>query len=116
MENKYNLASRTQTFSENLLGFIKTLTITLLNKNLISQVLRSGTSIGANYMEADGAGSKKDFEHKISICRKEAKETLYWLNLLQKTNTSKEKNIDQLIQESKELSLIFSAILNKSKS
>lgn len=84
---RYDLNRRTQIFSEKLIEFIKKLKITLLNKNTISQVLRSGTSIGANYTEADGAGSKKDFEHKISICRK----------------------------ESKELSLIFSAILNKSK-
>lgn len=115
LDNKYDLAKRTSDFSEKLLEFVKILPLTILNKNIISQVLRSGTSIGANYMEADGAESRKDFEHKIAICRKEAKETIYWMILLQKTSAFKQEEIDWLTQESRELSLIFSSILNKTR-
>ena len=73
---KYDLAERTAKFGEDIVEFIKELSPTNINQPLINQIIRSATSIGANYMEADGAESKKDFKHKIGICKKEAKETL----------------------------------------
>ena len=64
-EKVYDLEERTAVFGENIIDFVKTLPLNIVNKSLISQVARSATSIGANYMEADGAESKKDFRHKI---------------------------------------------------
>jgi len=73
-------------FGENIIDFVKTLPINPINSELIRQIVKSGTSIGANYMEADAAESKKDFRHKIAICKKEAKETKHWLRMIAKAN------------------------------
>jgi four helix bundle protein len=75
----------------------------------------SGGSIGANYCEANEAESKKDFIHKISICKKEIKETRHWLRLLLKSNPEKKDEIKKLTSEAQELLLIFSKILTSSK-
>lgn len=108
----YNLELRTLTFAKNVRNFCKQYD---KNNNLlwndINQVIRSSGSIGANYIETNEALSKKDFVLKIKICRKESKETTYWLNLLPKINCDHE----QLIQESIELMKIFGAILEKTK-
>jgi len=80
---------------------------------LISQLIKSGTSVGANYMEADCAESKKDFRHKISICRKEAKENRYWLRLIAKTIPEKKEEARVLWKEAHEFVLLFSSILKK---
>lgn len=98
-----------------MIGFTATLPNTLMNRTLISQGIRSGTSIGANYMEADGAESKKDFQHKIAICKKEAKETMHWLRMLAKANPDRSGDCRKLWKESHELVLIFSSILNHSR-
>ena len=84
---------------------------------IINQLIRSGTSIGANYREANGAASKKDFQNKIFICKKESKETLYWLELMgEAINDEKQKiNCRKLWQETKELTLIFSKIAHSTK-
>jgi len=113
---KYDLAERTARFSENIIEFIKELSPAQINQPLINQIIRSATSIGANYMEADGAESKKDFKHKIGICKKEAKETMYWLRILAKANPANIDKCRKLWQEAHELTLIFSAIINSSKS
>lgn len=74
---KYDLEERALEFSKKLINFIKPININITNDNTIKQLLKSGTSIGANYREANGAESKKDFRHKIAICKKESKETQY---------------------------------------
>ena len=66
----YNLEERTAVFGENIIDFVKTLPKNEINRPLISQIVRSATSVGANYMEANQASSKKDFRNKIAICRK----------------------------------------------
>jgi four helix bundle protein len=76
-------------------------------------LVRAGTSIGANYCEADGAESKKDFTHKIGICKKESKETKYWLRMIITTASDLEGEARTLWQEAQELTLIFSAINRK---
>lgn len=76
----------------------------------VLQAMRSGTSIGANYREADGSESKKDFIHKIMICKKEAKETLYWLGLIKEGLEVSSSELDWLIGECKELVRIFGKI------
>jgi len=69
----YDLEERTAIFGENIIELCKSLSRNAINLPLINQVIRSGTSIGANYMEADGAESGKDFKHKIAICKKRSK-------------------------------------------
>jgi four helix bundle protein len=113
---KYDLEERTARLAESTIEFIKKISLTPVNNNIISQLMRSCTSIGANYCEANGASSQKDFKNKISICKKEAKETKYWLRMLVKTNPETRSNALDLWQETQELTLIFSKIqstLNK---
>ena len=112
-KNKYDLEERTAKFGEDIIEFAKTFPNNPINLSLISQLVRSATSIGANYMEADGAESKKDFKHKIAICKKEAKETKHWLRMISKANINKKDKCRNLWKGSQELVLIFSAILKK---
>ncbi len=111
----YNLEERTARYGEEILMFMKTLKRDDINRPLISQIIRSGTSIGANYMEADAAESKKDFRHKISLVKKEAKETIHWLRMIAKANPQRKDELKVLWNEGQELTLIFSSILNKMK-
>ena len=112
--SKYDLEERTQKFGADAIEFAKRLPLNIINNPLISQFVRSATSIGANYMEADVAESKKDFIHKIGICKKEAKETLHWLRMIAVSNADKKDECRTLWKEAHELVLIFSAI-NKKK-
>jgi four helix bundle protein len=112
-KSTYDLEERTAKFGENIIGFVKTLRKDPINNQLIGQIVRSGTSLGANYMEADGAESKKDFRHKIAICKKEAKETKHWLRMIKKANPDRKTECDILWNEGQELTLIFSSILLK---
>jgi four helix bundle protein len=109
---KSNLEDRTLEFSKRLLFFCKNLPKNNIDNPLINQVIRSGTSIGANYREANDRLGKKDFVNRLRIARKEAKETSYWLELIKTSNNSKE--IEWLIQETIELRNILSAIISKS--
>ena len=80
--NKYDLEERTAKFGEGVIKFCQNIKQDAITKSLISQLIRSGTSIGANYMEANAASSIKDFGNKIFICKKEAQETKHWLRML----------------------------------
>ncbi|MEK9186549.1 MAG: four helix bundle protein [Patescibacteria group bacterium] len=113
---KYDLAERTAKFGEVVIDFVKLLPKSPINYSLISQVVRSATSVGANYMEADGAESKKDFFYKISLCKKESKETMHWFRMISKADLQNTDTCKKLWQEAKELSLIFSAIIKNRKS
>ena len=106
----YDLEERTAIFGERIIELAKTLPQNLVNDVLVTQIVRSGTSVGANYMEADSAGSKKDFKYKIDLCRKEAKETKHWLRMIAKANPQSKEHIRPLWQEAHELTLIFSSI------
>lgn len=110
--DEYPLENRTLAFSNNLIDFCRKLQKNLFTIPLTTQLIRSGTSIGANYQEANGASSRKDFGNKIYICKKEAKEANYWLKLLFKfcENELLEIECNRLIKETHELSLIFSKI------
>ena len=109
-DKKYDLEERTAKFGENVIDFVKTLGRNEVNRPLISQVIRSSTSIGANYMEADGAESGKDFKHKIAICKKEAKESKHWIRIMVKAVPEFREEAIPLWKEAKELTLIFNAI------
>ncbi len=109
----YPLTERTTVFAESLLFYCKTLKKDSITFPLIDQLIRSGTSIGANYMEANNASSAKDFQHKIFICKKEAQETEYWLRLLRLSIPDEQKNqIDDLRREVHEFILIFQKIIS----
>jgi len=114
-DKKYDLEERTSKFAENILELVKAVQKNLLTKPLLEQLIRSATSIGSNYCEADCAESRKDFEHKLGICKKEAKETKYWLRILSKTFPEITPKARSLWREANELQLIFIAIINKSK-
>jgi len=73
--DKYNLEDRTAVFGENIIDLCREIAQTPITRPLINQIMRSGTSIGANYCEANNASSKKDFKNKIFICKKETQET-----------------------------------------
>jgi four helix bundle protein len=113
--NKYDLEERTAVFGENVILFARGIKLDEINKPLIRQIVRSSTSIGANYMEADGGVSKKDFRNKIGICKKEAKETKHWLRMISKANPEKTEECRQLWKEAHEFVLIFSKIFSNSK-
>ena len=116
LKKTYDLAERTALFGEAVINFARKLPSDPINRPLTSQIIRSSTSIGANYMEADGAESKKDFHHKIGICKKEAKETLHWLRMIAKANPILQEDCRNLWREARELTLIFSKIaLSKEK-
>ena len=107
----YDLEDRTAAFGETIIAFARSLPETILTRPLISQVIRAGTSVGANYCEADEAESKKDFRHKIAICKKEARETRYWLRMIAAAAPDGREEARRLWQEAKELNLIFGAIV-----
>ncbi|MDP2632085.1 MAG: four helix bundle protein [Candidatus Uhrbacteria bacterium] len=110
----YDLEDRTARFGEEIIIFVKGMQSNVVNNVLIRQIVRSGTSIGANYMEADGAESSRDFRHKIALCKKEAKETKHWLRMICKPSPEISSDCDKLAQEAHELALIFSAIIRSS--
>lgn len=112
---KYDLEERTTRFAENIIQFVRKIPKDIVTASVISQLVRSGTSVGANFCEADDAESKKDFKHKIGICKKESRETKYWLRIVGVTNPQLKEDSMCLWQEAKELNLIFNAINNKLK-
>ena len=111
----YDLEERTLEFAKKTRILIKKLPVNIVNIEDCKQVARSSGSIGANYIEANESLSKKDFCYRIKICRKEAKETVYWLKLIQYTNFGYENEVEILTKESEELKRIFSAIIEKTK-
>jgi four helix bundle protein len=110
----FDLEERTINFSHELIEFLKKCPQSPINLPLVTQALRAGTSIGANYREANGGSSKKDFFNKIYICKKEAKETLYWLEILGKSvDRDLQNECRRLWLEAKELVLIFGKIASR---
>jgi len=112
---KYDLEDRTLEFGKRIIHLSKALPKNSVNYTLISQITRSGTSLGANYREANETETKKDFLFRMRICRKEGKETIYWLNLIIEANPEFSERIKPLLQETTELVKIFAAIIEKSK-
>jgi len=113
-EIKYNLKERTFKLAKNVIEYVDNLPKKVSGFEIGKQLVRSAGSVGANYIEADEALSKKDFVMRIKICKKEAKETRYWLELSQPIP----KNINikkHLVCESTELIKIFATIVNKTK-
>jgi len=107
---QYDLEKRTREFSKNIIAFLIKLKKNMINNNLVSQLARSATSVGANYCEANGASSKKDFKNKIFICRKEIQETKYWIEMVAEVNPEDKESLKKLWKEAHELTLIFNKI------
>jgi four helix bundle protein len=113
---QFDLEDRTFEFAKNVAWYIKELPKNISNLEYAKQVVDASGSVGANYIEANEALSKKDFLMRIKICRKEAKESAYWLGLILATNGEKyQQEGNKLLGEAVELKKIFSAILLKSE-
>lgn len=109
------LEKRLLEFSSDVLDFVKSLPKTQENRIYGNQILRSSSSIGANFAEATCAHTRKDFIHDINKSRKEARETIYWLKLLYKANSDFRKKIESLANEGKEIFKIFSSAVKTAK-
>ncbi|MDZ4688765.1 MAG: four helix bundle protein [Planctomycetaceae bacterium] len=112
-DRRYDLAERTAVFGENVIRFVKTLARNEITRPLISQLVRSGTSVGANYAEADDSGTRKEFFHRISICQRESRESMHWLRMIVAADPECRDSARTLWTESKELNHIFAAIHRK---
>ena len=112
---QYDLEDRTLAFAKKTRAFTKDLPRTISNIEDIKQLVKASGSVGANYIEANEALSKKDFKMRIKICRKEAKECGYWLKLIEVSHPDLEKEREILLEESIELMKIFGSILTKSQ-
>ena len=113
IKRKYDLSERTAIFGENIIKLCNSFPRTVVNTPLIYQLVKAGTSIGANYAEADNAESNRDFRHKIGICKKEAKESKFFPRMMKTAIPEKISEIEFLYQEAHELNLIFNTIYNK---
>src|SRR3989338_3050831 len=115
IKKKFDLEERTAKFGEDIIRIAKKIPENSVTKPLIIQLVKAGTSVGANYCEADDAESRKDFNHKIGICKKEAREAKYWLRMIVIAVPELKEEARRLWQEAKELNLIFNAIIRSSK-
>lgn len=115
-ERVYDLEERTAVLGESILRLCHKIKQDVITKPIIQQLVRYGTSVGANYMEANGASSRKDFANKIFICKKEAQETMHWLRMLANCIDTDKDDVRNLWQEAKELSYIFHKIATSTRS
>ncbi len=111
----FDLEERSARFGESVITFAKKIPEGRITDVLVKQLVRAGTSIGANYCEADDSESGKDFLHKIGLCRKESHETKYWLRMMVTAEPEFRDEARVLWQEAKELNLIFGAIYRKKR-
>ncbi len=111
MKQKFDLEERTAKFGIAVIDFCRTIGENSITRPLIVQLVRAGTSVGANYCEANDAESKKDFVHKIGICKKESRESMHWFHMIGSAVPESRDKARKLWQEAKELNLIFAAIM-----
>ena len=114
-DRKYDLEERTAKFGEDVIKFCKKVPRGTITNPLITQLVKAGTSVGANYSEADDAESKKDFKHKIGIVKKESRESNHFIRMIVVAVPELKKEGQSLRQEAKELNLIFNSIFRKVK-
>jgi four helix bundle protein len=113
---RFDLEDRTFLFAQSVRCFVRKLPKTISNVEDVKQLIRSSGSVGANYIEANDSLGKKDFAMRIKICRKEAKESRFWLRLLWTENDAEAESLrGELVRESTELMNIFGAILRNSQ-
>ena len=109
----YDLEERTAVFGENIIFFCNQIPKTPITLPLINQLVKSGTSVGANYCEADNAESKRDFRHKIGICKKESRESMHFIRMVGAAVPQLKPDGQPLLEEARELNLIFNSIYRK---
>ena len=110
-DKEYNLEEKLERFGENIIELAKKVSKNTITIPIINQIIRSGTSIGANYMEANGASSKRDFKNKIHICKKETMETKHWLRMIAKADSGTKEKCRELWQEAHGYAKMFSKII-----
>ena len=110
---KFDLEERTARFGEAIIAFAKKIPHNVVTIPLIGQLVKAGTSVGANYCEADDAVSKKEFRNKIATCKKEARESKYWLRMIAAAEPETKAEARSLWTEAKELHLIFAKIYRR---
>jgi four helix bundle protein len=110
---KYDLEERTAKFGEDAIKFCRKIPRGSITDPLINQLIKCGTSVGANYCEADDAESKLDFRHKIGICKKESRESKHFIRMIVVAVPELKEEARTLWQEAKELNLIFNTIYKK---
>ncbi|MEK7200983.1 MAG: four helix bundle protein [Patescibacteria group bacterium] len=112
-DKKYDLEERTAKFGESVIKLCRNIKQDNITAPIINQLIRSSTSIGANYMEANGASSKKDFVNKIFICKKESQETKHWLRMISSSvGENIKEELEKISKECQELVFIFQKIAN----
>jgi four helix bundle protein len=114
-KRRYDLAERTARLGEAVIDLVRIVKLSAITSPLVNQLVRSATSIGANYCEANEAGSKKEFSHRISVCNREACETKYWLRMFARAIPARKDEIRTLWKEAHKLNLIFASIFRKTK-
>ncbi|HLM84165.1 MAG TPA: four helix bundle protein [Candidatus Bathyarchaeia archaeon] len=114
-KNNYDLEERTAKFGEDVIILCRIIKQDAITKPILGQIVRSSTSVGANYCEANGASSRKDFRNKIHICKKEVQETKHWLRMLSVSVPEKKEELRKIWKEAQELTLIFGKILSTMK-
>lgn len=114
-ERRFDLEERTAAFGKSVIAFCRKSPISPITSPLITQLVKAGTSVGANYGEANDAESKKDFRHKIGLCRKESKESKHFIRMMVAAVPNLREDGALLWQEAKELNLIFGAILRNAR-
>lgn len=112
---QYDLEERTLKFAKAVIAFVRKLPKDVVNNEIIKQLVRSSGSVGANYIEANETLSRKDFLMHIKISRKEAKESRYWLNLIETDDEKMEKERLDLCDEAGQLMKIFGSIVEKTQ-
>ncbi len=108
--HRFDLEERTAAFGQLVIRFARSIPLGPITECLVQQLVRSATSIGANYCEADDAGSRKEFRYRISLCKREARETKHWLRMIVAAVPDRKEEARTLWSEAKELHLIFAAI------
>lgn len=114
-KKKFDLEERTGKFGEAIVEFAKKVPKNVVTLPLINQLVRAGTSVGSNYCEADCAESRKDFEHKLGISKKESKESKHWLRIIAKAVPELKEDSRELWKEANELNLILTTIVRNSR-
>jgi four helix bundle protein len=97
---EYELEEKLEKFGEKIIDLAKQTPKNVITTPVINQLLRAGTSIGANYMEANGASSKRDFKNKIHLCKKETMETKHWLRILARAHSKKKRRVSCFVARS----------------
>ncbi|MFQ5733676.1 MAG: four helix bundle protein [Planctomycetaceae bacterium] len=113
-DKPFDLTERTAQFGEAVIEFCRSVRQDAITRPLISQVVRSSTSVGANYCEADEAGTKKEFRYRINICTRESRESKHWLRMLARAAPQQREQSRVLWKEAHELNLIFASIFRRS--